>query len=114
MVQARQLLSGNYRAIAEQVRSEMLEASDAMNFEQAAELRDRLRAVEALGKKQLVVAGSGADTDVIGYGQAGTKACFAVLHYAGGNLVDKDYWVISAPDDPAEAASSLIKQYYLN
>ena len=86
MVQARQLLSGNYRAIAEQVRSEMLEASDAMNFERAAELRDRLRAVEALGKKQLVVAGSGADTDVIGYGQAGTKACFAVLHYAGGNL----------------------------
>ncbi len=114
MAQVRQLLSGNYRVIAEQVRSEMLEASDAMNFERAAELRDRLRAVEALGKKQLVVAGSGADTDVIGYGQAGTKACFAVLHYAEGNLVDKDYWVISAPDDPAEAASSLIKQYYLN
>lgn len=114
MNQVRQLLSGNYRTLAEQIKSEMLNASEAMNFERAAELRDRLRAVESLGQKQLVAAGSGGDTDVIGYGQTGTKGCFAVLHYAGGNLIDKEYWLIPVPDDPADAASSLVKQYYLN
>jgi hypothetical protein len=55
-----------------------------------------------------------ADTDVIGYGQSGLKACFAVLHYSGGMLLDKEYEVFQAPEDPESALSSLIKQYYLS
>jgi excinuclease ABC subunit C len=69
--------------------------------------------VEALGKKQLVTAGSHADTDVIGYAQTETMACFAVLHFSGGTLLDKDYELFSVPDDPENAVSSLLKQYYL-
>lgn len=111
--QARQLLSGNYKKVAQDIRSQMLAAADNMEFELAAGLRDRLNAVEALSKKQLVTAGSMADMDVIGYGQTETKGCFAVLHYRGGNLLDKDYEVFSAPDDPEAAVSSLMKQYYL-
>ena len=111
--QARQLLSGNYKKVAQDIRNQMLAAADNMEFELAAGLRDRLNAVEALSKKQLVTAGSMADMDVIGYGQTETKACFAVLHYRGGNLLDKDYEVFSAPDDPESAVSSLMKQYYL-
>ena len=57
-------------------------------------LRDRLRAVESLGQKQLVTAGSMANTDVIGYYQSEAKACFAVLHYVDGNLLDKDYEIL--------------------
>ena len=111
--QARQLLSGNYKKVAQDIRNQMLAAADNMEFELAAGLRDRLNAVEALSKKQLVTAGSMADMDVIGYGQTEAKACFAVLHYRGGNLLDKDYEVFSAPDDPESAVSSLMKQYYL-
>ena len=111
--QARQLLSGNYKKVAQDIRNQMLAAADNMEFELAAGLRDRLNAVEALSKKQLVTAGSMADMDVIGYGQTETKACFAVLHYRGGNLLDKDYEVFSVPDDPESAVSSLMKQYYL-
>jgi len=111
--QARQLLSGNYKKVAQDIKKQMLEAADNMEFELAAGLRDRLNAVEALGKKQLVTAGSMADTDVIGYGQTETKACFAVLHFRDGNLLDKDYEVFSAPDDPESAVSALMKQYYL-
>lgn len=112
--QARQLLSGNYKAVARDIREQMISAADRMEFELAAGLRDRLNAVEALGQKQLVTAGTMADTDVIGYGQTETKACFAVLHYRAGNLLDKDYEVFSVPDDPEAAVSSLMKQYYLS
>ena len=112
--QARQLLLGNYKTVAEQVKNQMLSAADNLEFELAASLRDRLNAVEALGKKQLVTAGTLADTDVIGYGETETKACFAVLHFSGGNLLDKDYEIFSRPDDRKEAVSSLIKQYYLS
>jgi len=112
--QARQLLQGNYKAVAEQIRTEMLAAADNLDFELAASLRDRLQAVEALGQKQLVTAGTLADTDVIGYGESETKACFAVLHFSGGNLLDKDYEVFSIPDDKEAAVSALMKQYYLS
>ncbi|MBQ8237024.1 MAG: excinuclease ABC subunit UvrC [Oscillospiraceae bacterium] len=112
--QARQLLMGNYKTVAEEIRKQMLEAAENLEFELAASLRDRLTAVENLGKKQLVTAGTLADTDVIGYGQTEAKACFAVLHFSGGNLLDKDYEVFSVPDDKEAAVSSLLKQYYLS
>jgi len=112
--QARQLLLGNYKQVAGDIRKQMLTASDELNFELAASLRDRLTAVETLGKKQLVTAGTLADTDVIGFAQTETKACFTVLHFSGGNLLDKDYEIHAAVDDPEVAVSSLLKQYYLS
>ena len=114
MEQLRQLLSGNYKAVADEIKSQMLSAAENLEFELAASLRDRLNAVEALGQKQLVTAGTLADTDVIGYAQTETKACFVVLHFSGGNLLDKDYEVFPAPDDAEAAVSSLLKQYYLS
>lgn len=112
--QARQLLMGNYKTVAADIRRQMLLAADNLEFELAASLRDRLNAVETLGQKQLVTAGTLADTDVIGYDQTEAKACFAVLHFSGGNLLDKDYEVITVPDDKEAAVSSLLKQYYLS
>ena len=114
MEQARQLLLGNYKQVSSAIREKMLAAADDLDFEVAAALRDRLNAVETLGQKQLVTAGTLADTDVVGYAQTEAKACFAVLHFSGGNLLDKEYEVLPLPDDPAEAVSSLLKQYYLS
>ena len=112
--QARQLLAGNYKTVAAEIRQQMLAAADNLEFELAASLRDRLNAVETLGQKQLVTAGTLADTDVIGYAASEAKACFAVLHFSGGNLLDKDYEVFQIPDDKEAAVSSLLKQYYLS
>lgn len=114
MEQAKQLLQGNFKSVASAIRTQMLESAEALNFELAANLRDRLNAVEALSQKQLVTAGSIADTDVIGYGETEAKACFAVLHFSGGNLLEKEYEVFPLPDDKAEAVSSLMKQFYLS
>ena len=66
MEEARQLLLGNYKAVADQLKEQMLTHADKMEFELAAAVRDRLNAVETLGKKQLVTAGTLADTDVVG------------------------------------------------
>ena len=114
MEQARQLLQGKYQEVAGAIKEQMLSAAENLEFELAARLRDRLNAVEALGKKQLVTAGSLADTDVVGYAETETKACFTVLHFSGGNLLDKEYEVFPKPDDRSEAVSSLLKQFYLS
>ena len=114
MEQARQLLGGDYKKVSAEIKENMLAAADNLEFELAASLRDRLNAVEILGQKQLVTAGTLADTDVIGYGQTEAKACFAVLHFSGGNLLDKDYELLTIPEDKEAAVSSLLKQYYLS
>lgn len=114
MERAKRLLSGDYKSVVAELRRQMIDASDNLEFELAANIRDQMNAVESLGQKQLVTAGSLADTDVIGYAETESKACFAVLHFAGGNLLDKDYEILSLTEDRESALSSLVKQYYLN
>ncbi len=112
MGQAKDLLSGNFNKVAEELKKQMAAFSADLNFELAAQLRDRYRAILSLGQKQLVTAGRPADTDVIGYAETETKACFTVLHFHQGNLLDKEYQVLSLPDDREGAVSTLINQYY--
>lgn len=112
--QARQLLSGNYKVVLTDVRNQMLKAADEQNFELAAVLRDRLNSIENLGRKQLVAGTVAADTDVIGYAQTETMACFSVLHFSEGRLLDKEYQLLPVEEDSGAALSSLVKQYYFN
>ncbi len=114
MKQVTLLLQGKYKQIAQQLRHEMEEAAENLAFERAAAYRDRVLAIENLGKKQLVTAGTMAHTDVIGYYEGLAKACFAVLHYVDGNLLDKTYEIVPLSDNREEAVSSLVKQYYLS
>ena len=114
MEQACQLLHGNYLSVSNSIKKNMLAAAADLNFELAANLRDQLNAVEILSQKQLVTNFSTTDIDVIGYSETETKACFAVLHFRSGQLLDKDYEIFSVPDDKEHAVSSLMKQYYLS
>ena len=112
--QITRLLQGKYKQVSDELKNQMENAAEELEFERAAVLRDRLLAIENLGKRQLVTAGTLAHTDVIGYYQNPTKACFAVLHYVDGDLLDKEYEIIPASDDHVEAVCALVKQYYLS
>lgn len=112
--QAILLLEGKHKPLLEQLRKSMEDAAEALDFEIAAQYRDRLKAIELLGHKQTVTATSRADTDVIGWYQTEAKACFTVLHFVGGNLIDKEHQILPRSEEPAEAVSSLVKQYYLS
>lgn len=114
MEQVRKLLQGNYKVVADEIKAQMIIAADQLNFELAAKLRDRLTAIETLGKKQIVTASCYADTDVIGYAQTEAKACFAVLHFRNGTLLDKEHELVSLSDDPESVVSALMKQYYIS
>ena len=93
----------------------MERCAEEMRFEKAAELRDKIRAIELLGKRQKVVAGSLADTDVVGYHRGTAKSCFVVLHYVEGDLAAKDMDLIETPmeGEEGEAVSALVRQYYM-
>ena len=114
ILQAVALLEGKGASLIRELKTRMEEAAEELRFETAALLRDRLRGIEALNNKQLVTAGNTADTDVIGWYSTEAKSCFAVLHFVGGNLMDKDYEILPVGADPGEAVSALTKQYYLS
>ena len=115
IAQAVSLLEGRFKEVQADLTAEMEQAAEELRFEHAAELRDRLRAIELLSKRQKVVAGSLADTDVTGYYRGTAKSCFVVLHYMEGELAAKDFELFETPmeEDPAAALSALIRAYYV-
>lgn len=106
------ILDGKTKELTAELEEKMLKASDELKFELAAELRDRLRAVQGLSNKQKVIATAFSDTDAIGF-YRGAKSCFVVLHFNDGSLTGKDFEIISEPlEDDSEAISQLVRMYY--
>ena len=114
--QAEELLGGHYRRLTRALREEMEREAEALHFEQAAALRDRVRAIEVLGKRQKVIAGICADTDIWGVYRGALKCGSAVLHIEDGSVTGRDLNLFAAPQDESEQMilSALLPQYYLN
>ncbi len=110
--QAVLILEGKSDELMDSLRAQMEAAAEELRFERAAELRDQLKAVQALANKQRVISTAFADTDAIGFAR-GAKSCFTVLHFVDGDLVGKDVEMMEEPleEDP-EAISDLVRQYY--
>ena len=112
--EAAMIFNGHAEKLAAQLEKEMLSAAAEFRFERAAELRDRMRAVEKLKNRQRIVGGSKANMDAVGFFRGGDKSCFVVMHYIGGTLLDKDYMLLDAPvEDDGEAVSALLRAYYM-
>ncbi|MBQ2738764.1 MAG: excinuclease ABC subunit UvrC [Oscillibacter sp.] len=113
--QAVQLLEGKSKQLLRDLRVEMEAEAEALRFEQAAAIRDRMNALAALSKKQTVIAGLCADTDIWGIYKGSGKCCYAVLHMEEGNLAGRETELFTAPmeESEEEILSALTAQYYL-
>ena len=112
--QAVRLLEGRLDEVVNELTAEMEQAAEELRFERAAQLRDQIRAIQLLAKRQKAVAGSLADTDVVGWHRGEAKSCFVVLHYVDGELAAKDWQLMPTPmeEDPRESVSALVAQFY--
>ena len=113
--QACQMLEGKAKDLLREMTAEMEAEAEALRFEQAAALRDRINAISALSKKQTVIAGLCADTDIWGLYRGAGKCCCAILHMEEGNLAGRETQLFSAPmeESQEEMLSALTAQYYL-
>ena len=116
VTQAAQLLDGKLRQVTTVLRQEMETAAEALEFEKAAALRDRLQALQVLGKQQQVIAGVCADTDVWGVYIGAVRCGAAVLHIENGDLLGRQTEIFpTAADQTApEVLSAVLSQYYLD
>lgn len=112
MEQAVMILQGKSAELIAELRQQMEAAADELRFERAAEIRDRLLAIEQLANRQRVIATAYADTDAIGFYRA-AKSCFTVLHFVNGDLSGKDVELLDEPmESDSDAVSFLLRQYY--
>ena len=110
--QACLILDGKTSELIEELTAKMLEDSEQLRFEAAAEKRDRIKAIQSVSNKQKVIATAFSDTDAIGFSR-GAKSCFVVLHFNDGSLTGKDFELVSEPlESDCEAVSAYIRQYY--
>ncbi len=87
-------------------------AAEALDFETAARLRDRIRALEKLGEKQKVVQSRVPRQDIIALAQAGNTACFEVFRFTAGALSDREEFMMDAVEDTAAAKAEFLRRYY--
>ena len=111
--QAIRLLEGRLDEVVDELSAEMELAAEELRFEKAAQIRDRIRSIQLLSKRQKAVAGSLADTDVVGWHRGEAKSCFVVLHYIDGELAAKNWELLANPmEDDNVTISALAAQYY--
>ncbi|MDP8903993.1 MAG: excinuclease ABC subunit UvrC [Chloroflexota bacterium] len=107
-------LDGRQEQVARRLRAEMEQASLATDYERAAALRDKLRAIERTMESQKMAAFARADTDVLGYARAGAWAAVQLFAIRSGKTVARDVFVLENVGDGTddEALSAFVRQYY--
>lgn len=106
-------LSGDDRILREKLMSEMLRASEQLEFEKAAVIRDRLFALDALMERQAVVSHRRINRDVVGYFSDSGHASVSVVYVRGGVITGhKNFDVSSASGDEAQIITTFLSQYY--
>lgn len=96
----------------QRLKSIMLKASDELDFEYAAKLRDRIVAIEKSKEKQKVVLNEYKREDVIASVCVGETACISVLVFNSGHLSDKKVYFIDGVNSKNEYYSEFLRQYY--
>jgi excinuclease ABC subunit C len=83
-------LEGRTAEVVRRVRQRMQNASNALDFERAAELRDALQHLEHMEEPTVVLRVEGGDQDAVGFARDGDDACVVVLRVRSGKLVARD------------------------
>ncbi|MBQ6640167.1 MAG: excinuclease ABC subunit UvrC [Saccharopolyspora sp.] len=107
-------LSGRTDTLMRKLDKEMQRASEQLEFERAARLRDDLEALRRAMEKQAVVLGDGTDADVIAFAEDELAAAVQVFHIRGGRVRGQRGWVIDKVDDTSTAAltGQFLSQFY--
>jgi len=107
-------LNRKHETVINRLDAEMKAASENLEFEKAAELRDKLNALENLLERQKADSTSGNDTDVIAFARAHDEALFQVFFIRGGKIVGREHFMVNRVDKLTrqEVMTEFIKRFY--
>ncbi len=92
-------MAGRTDTLVRRLEREMAEASEALEFERAARLRDDIAALRRAMEKQTVVLGDGTDADVVAFAEDPLEAAVQVFHVRGGRVRGQRGWVVEKTEE---------------
>jgi excinuclease ABC subunit C len=112
--EATQFLRGKSNALREQLQNDMAEASEALDFEKAARLRDRIRAISAVTTQQGINPEGLEEADIVAAHQEGGKTCVQIFFFrAGQNWGNRAFYPKHEADaSPENVLTAFIAQFY--
>ena len=110
------LLEGKTDKILKDLKHQMKEASEKLNFEEAAYIRDRMMAIETASQKQKVSNISENNIDVIGMAKSELEVCIEIFFVRGSKMIGREHYFFDNLGDmeDKEIISGFIKQYYID
>ena len=108
------VLNGKAEQLLNNLKHKMEEASEALNFESAAEYRDMITALTKILEKQLVVTTGNENEDVIYLYKENDRICVQMLYVRSGKLMDKRAFFMNNTknEDDGEVVRAFLLQYY--
>jgi excinuclease ABC subunit C len=100
-------MAGRADHLVRRLEREMKQASEALEYERAARLRDDLAALRRAMEKQAVVLPDGTDADVVAFAEDALEAAVQVFHVRGGRVRGQRGWVVEKMDDSSTGDSNL-------
>lgn len=105
-------LKGDQHKIITQLEHKMLVAAESLEFERAKEYRDLIADLHKVGEKQNITLNDFVDRDVIGYAVTKDQICIQVFYLRQGKLLSRDNFIFPFFEDPEEAFTSFLAQFY--
>lgn len=106
--------SGRYTELIDELRAEMQNASDSLDFEEAAKLRDRIVAIQSIQKRQSVFNVEGGNTDIIGFYREEKRAVCVVFKMQNGAIIHQENYPLANLDyeESDSILASFLQLYY--
>jgi excinuclease ABC subunit C len=107
-------LEGRSEEVLADMERRMLTASEALDFERAAALRDQLQSARHIVERQKVFSSITTDQDVVAFAREENDACVQVFFIRGGKLLGREYFVMEGTqdEDEREVMAAFLKQFY--
>lgn len=108
------LLKGKNKQIIDELKEQMLEASENLEFEKAAVIRDKIKAVEVIAEKQKIISGSFNDEDYISLYKDEKDTCIQIFFLRDGKIVGRENFILdnTADVDDGTLILDFIKRFY--
>ncbi|MFM7203725.1 MAG: excinuclease ABC subunit UvrC [Myxococcota bacterium] len=107
------ILEGRDDDLLKSLKQQMMAAAEEMQFEKAAQLRDRLKALQAVGEQQQVVSQTRIDRDIIGFHREADEVVFSLIPVRVGRMQDHRTFYFSAQaGEDTELLASFVNQLY--
>jgi excinuclease ABC subunit C len=107
-------LDGKYEEVIKELENQMELASEELNFEKAAQIRDQIQSIKRIAQKQKMINSSMEDQDIIAFARKEDEALVQVYFVRAGKVIGREHFLVNGVDERSqnEIMTSFVKQFY--